>query len=131
MARRKSRSFTEVELEFMRILWERGEVSPDAIKDELVARGRSLSGGSIRNMLAIMREKGYASRRKDGKTFLYRPKIREDEARIIMARDLVETVFAGSESLLVASLLERGDVRPGELAEIERLISERKERERS
>ena len=37
MARRKSRSFTEVELEFMRILWERGELSPDAIKDELVA----------------------------------------------------------------------------------------------
>lgn len=129
MARRKTRTFTEVELEFMRILWDRGDSSPDDIAEVLAARGRSLSGGSIRNVLAIMGEKGYVARRKEGKAFLYRPKIREDEAREGMVRDLLDTVFSGSESLLVASLLERRDIRPEELEAIESLIEERKRRE--
>ena len=126
MARRKTRSFTEVELEFMRILWERGDSSPDDIADVLAARGRTLSGGSIRNVLAIMGEKGYVVRRKEGKAFFYRAKIREEEARTGMVNDLLDTIFSGSESLLVASLLERHDIRPEELETIARLIEERK-----
>ncbi|MDP2982928.1 MAG: BlaI/MecI/CopY family transcriptional regulator [Candidatus Latescibacter sp.] len=131
MARRKTRTFTEVELEFMRILWDRGEAAPEDIRDSLLANGRSLSGGSIRNVLAIMQEKGYVARRKEGKAFLYRAKIREEQAREGMARNLLENAFAGSESLLVASLLERRDIRPEELEKIELLISDRRRREKS
>jgi BlaI family transcriptional regulator, penicillinase repressor len=130
MARRASRSFTEVELEFMRILWENGESSPEAFRDALSTQGRSLSGGSIRNMLAIMGEKGYVSRRKVGKAFFYRAKIREEDARARMVRDLVKTFFFGSESLLVASLLDTRDIRPDELSEIETLIADRKLRKK-
>ena len=131
MARRKTRTFTEVELEFMRILWNRGEAAPEDIRDSLLANGRSLSGGSIRNVLAIMQEKGYVTRRKEGKAFLYHAKIREEQAREGMARNLLENAFAGSESLLVASLLERRDIRPEELQKIERLIAERRRRDQS
>jgi predicted transcriptional regulator len=131
MSRRKSRSFTEVELEFMRVLWERCEAAPDDIAGALLAEGRLLSGGSIRNVLAIMREKGYVSRRKEGKAFLYRARVQKEEARTGMVRDLLNQAFAGSESLLVASLLDTGDIRQDELEKIERLIAERKERERS
>ncbi len=129
MARRKTRTFTEVELEFMRILWERGESTPDDIGEALAERGRAISGGSIRNVLAIMGEKGYVARRKEGKAFLYRAKVTEDAARRGMVGDLLDTVFEGSESLLVASLLDRRDFRPGELEEIERLIAERKRKD--
>jgi predicted transcriptional regulator len=128
MARRKNRTFTEVELEFMRILWERGEAAPEDIADSLAAQGRSLSGGSIRNVLAIMQEKGYITRRKESRAFLYRAKVREEEARRGMVSDLLEHVFEGSESSLVSSLLDRRDLRPEELEKIERLIAERKRR---
>ena len=131
MARRKNRTFTEVELEFMRILWVKGEAAPEDIRDFLLANGRSLSGGSIRTVLAIMQEKGYVTRRKEGKAFLYRAKIREEQAREGMARNLLENAFAGSESLLVASLLERRDIRPEELEKIELLIADRRRREKS
>lgn len=129
MARRKTRTFTEVELEFMRILWERGESTPDDVAEALAGQGRTLSGGSIRNVLAIMGEKGYVARRKEGKAFLYRAKVSEDTARRGMVGDLLDTVFEGSESMLVASLLDRRDLRPEELEEIERLIAERKRRD--
>lgn len=130
MARRKNRTFTEVELEFMRILWDRGEAAPEDIADALAAQGRSLSGGSIRNVLAIMQEKGYITRRKESRAFLYRAKVREEEARRGMVSDLLEHVFEGSESSLVSSLLDRRDLRPEELDKIERLIAERKRREK-
>ncbi|MFA6470987.1 MAG: BlaI/MecI/CopY family transcriptional regulator [Candidatus Latescibacterota bacterium] len=126
MARRKNRTFTEVELEFMNILWNRGEAAPEDIRDSLLQDGRTLSGGSIRNVLAIMQEKGYVTRRKEGKAYIYRAKIHENQAREGMARDLLENVFAGSESLLVASLLERRDISPEELEKIELLIAERR-----
>ncbi len=128
MARRKNRTFTEVELEFMRILWERGDSSPEDIADALAARGRSLSGGSIRNVLAIMQEKDYITRRKESRAYLYRAKVREEEARRGMVGELLDQVFEGSESSLVASLLDRRDLRPDELVKIERLISEHRRR---
>ena len=131
MARRKNRTFTEVELEFMHILWNRGEAAPEDIRDSLLASGRTLSGGSIRNVLAIMQEKGYVTRRKVGKAYIYRAKIHEDQAREGMARDLLENAFAGSESLLMASLLERRDIRPDELEKIELLIAEHRRRNKS
>jgi BlaI family transcriptional regulator, penicillinase repressor len=129
MARRKTRTFTEVELEFMRILWVRGEAAPEDVRDSLLTNGRSLSGGSIRNVLAIMQEKGYVTRRKEGKAFLYRAKILEEQAREGMTSDLLEKAFAGSESLLVASLLERRGILPEELEKIVRLIDERRRME--
>ncbi len=129
MARRKNRTFTEVELEFMRILWDRGDSSPEDVAEALAERGRTLSGGSIRNVLAIMQEKGYITRRKESRAFLYRAKVREEEARRGLVGDLLEQVFEGSESSLVATLLDRRDLRPGELEEIERLISERRKKD--
>ncbi|MHB9027936.1 MAG: BlaI/MecI/CopY family transcriptional regulator [Candidatus Latescibacterota bacterium] len=122
MARRKSRTFTEVELEFMQIIWERGEAAPDDIEDVLLERGRSVSLGSIRNVLAIMMEKGYLSRRKAGKAYLYRAKVRRDQARTQIIGDILSTMFEGSESLVVAALLENREISPDERDKIRRLL---------
>jgi predicted transcriptional regulator len=75
-----------------------------------------------------MQEKGYITRRKESRAFLYRAKVREEEAHRGMVSDLLEHVFEGSESSLVSSLLDRRDLRPEELEKIERLIAERKRR---
>jgi len=126
MARRKNRTFTEVELEFMRIIWDLGEATPEDIAEELAGKKRALSGGSIRNVLAVMLEKGYISRRKESRAFLYRAKVHEEEARRGMVHDLLEHVFEGSESSLVSSLLDRREIHQEELEKIEQLIIERK-----
>jgi len=128
MARQKSRVFTEVELEFMHVLWKLGEATPDDVQSALSEQGRHISVGSIRNMLGIMMGKGYVIRRKIGKAFLYRAKIHKHQARKTMIQDLLIYAFDGSESLVVAALLDRSDIRGEELEEIKRIIadSERK-----
>ena len=54
MPRRKSRTLTEVELEFMDVVWDEGEVTTDAVQNALRSRGRPLSDGSVRKVLSIL-----------------------------------------------------------------------------
>ena len=71
MPRRKSRTLTEVELEFMQILWGAGELTTEEVQSALRDQRRKLSDGSIRKMLSILVEKGYLSRRREGRGYLY------------------------------------------------------------
>jgi predicted transcriptional regulator len=129
MSRWKSRTLTEGELDFMRVLWNLGEATPEQIQDALTAQARVVTGGTVRNVLAVLMEKKYAARGKHGKTYLYRATVSEEQAQQEMARELLSGAFGGSESLLVAALLKNREMNPAELAEIERLIEERKRRE--
>ena len=59
MARHTTKTLTEVELEFMQILWTEDEASPEDIQKNLLQKGRTLTGGTIRKMLSILMKKGY------------------------------------------------------------------------
>jgi BlaI family transcriptional regulator, penicillinase repressor len=122
MPRQKSRTFTEVELEFMHIVWALGEASPDDIDAALREKGRNISVGSIRNVLAIMMEKGYLARRKEGKAFRYRAKVPKDKARRVIMDNLLSSLFEGSESLVIAALLEDRELSPEEKEKIRLLL---------
>ncbi|MHB9027774.1 MAG: BlaI/MecI/CopY family transcriptional regulator, partial [Candidatus Latescibacterota bacterium] len=125
MARRKSKILTEVELEFMQIIWEREDTSTEDIQNTLAERDRRLSDGAIRRILAILMEKGYLTRRKQGLSFLYRAKVERNNAYGSMFRDLLTRVFGGSSSLMIASFLDTSDISPEELKKIKRLIEQR------
>jgi predicted transcriptional regulator len=129
MVKKKSRVLTGSELDFMKVLWDMGETTPEEMQAELSARGRDLTHGTIRNVLVVMIEKGYITRRKRGKAYLYAPEIGETEARQSLLRNLIEQAFDGSGSSLVATLLGSGDVDSAELKEIRRLIGGGKEEE--
>jgi len=113
----------------MQVLWGAGEATPDDIQVELAAKGHPLTGGSIRNVLTILKEKGYIDRRKSGKTYLYKAKVREEQGKKSVVQDILSRVFGGSESMMVAALLKNRDINRKELEEIERLIADHKKEE--
>ncbi len=125
MARRKSRTLTEVELEFMQVIWPRGEVTVEDIQDALREDGRHLSGGSIRKILSILIKKGYASRRRGGRGHTYKARVPEDKATRSMVLDLLKRAFDGSAAMMVATLLDAKAVRTGDIERIKALIAER------
>ena len=130
MPRKRSRNFTDVELEFMHILWNNDEVSPEDIRTTLEKNGRILASGSIRNVLAIMIRKGYITRRKEGKGYLYKAKVNKENAQKSMLSDLLENAFDRSESLLVAALLNRKEIDDAEQEEIFRLLEKHRGRKK-
>ena len=125
MPRRKSRTLTEVELEFMQVVWELGEVTTEDVLQHLGSQGRSLSDGSVRKILSILVAKGYLSRRQDGRAFRYWAEVPKGRAHGNMLLDLVNRAFGGSPTLMIAALLDSPKVRRGDLKKIKQLIAER------
>jgi len=125
VARRKSRTLTEVELEFMQEIWRVGEVTTDDVVDALRRRGRKLTDGSVRKVLSILHAKGYVSRRPQGRAFIYWATVPKAQASRGMVMDLVQRAFGGSAALMVAALVEGESVSDQELAQIKRLIAQR------
>lgn len=125
MPRRKSKTLTQVELEFMQVIWERGEVTTEDVLEHLAGRGRHLSDGSVRKILSILVAKGYAVRRPDGRAFRYKAAVAEGRANRSMLLDLVERAFAGSPALMMASLLDNTRMSKKDLTAIKQLIAEK------
>ena len=124
MARRKSRTLTEVELEFMQVVWEKGEVTTTHVQEALRHQGRNLSDGSIRKVLSILIRKGHLTRRPQGRGFVYKATVPQGQANRRMVQDLVKRAFQGSSALMMASLFEGRAVDEGDLKQIKRLIAD-------
>ncbi len=73
-----------------------------------------------------MEIKGVVNHRRDGRQFLYRPLVREDEVNRSMVGDLVERLFAGDALELVNHLVAEGDIDLAELEELRRKLAERR-----
>ncbi|MBN1294846.1 MAG: BlaI/MecI/CopY family transcriptional regulator [Candidatus Latescibacteria bacterium] len=129
MARRISNTLTEVELEFMQILWSHKEAAPEDIKQALNVKGRTLTGGSIRKMLLILMKKEYVERIKEGKKYIYRAKVKQTNAKKSMILELLDRAFGGSAFQMFATLLESSEVPEEDIKKIEKLIGERKKEE--
>jgi predicted transcriptional regulator len=80
-------------------------------------------------MLTKMEKKGVVDHRAEGRKFIYRPLVSEDQVRLSMVTDLTSQLFRGDVTALVNHLLSEHDIEPGELAQLRDLISAREEKE--
>jgi predicted transcriptional regulator len=117
MPPRKSNTLTEAELRLMKILWRRGE---SAVTDLVAAlpEGEPLAYNSVLTTIRILEQKGYVEHRQEGRAFVYRPSVAEDEASRTEVRNVLGRFFGNSREQLVLSLL--GDDEIG-VEELERL----------
>jgi predicted transcriptional regulator len=127
MARRKTKTLTELELEIMRVVWSKEEVTVEDIRRDLEERGKPLALPSVRTMLAILQEKGYVARRPLGRGFAHRARVRREDARESIVRDVIERAFDGSALGLVATLMSGELVSKGEIRKVKDLIWRHKE----
>ena len=123
MARPTQPHPTQGELEILRILWERG---PSTVREvlELVPQERAYT--SVMSLLTVMAEKKLVTRKPEGRAFRYTAKLKPDQTEGKMLGHLLDRVFDGSTTALVARLLEQSKPSPDELDEIRRLIDEYK-----
>lgn len=129
MARRGSEHPTQLELEILKVLWDHSPLSARDVRDRLKEQsGRDLAYSSVITMLNIMVRKGYLARRKDGKAFLFTPRVQRESVAGEMTGDLLSRLFDGSASAMILNLIETADLDAEELAELRRLIT-RKSRE--
>lgn len=132
MARPGSEHPTELELELLKVLWAESPLPVREVRERLAEQaGRTLSHSSVITMLNIMVRKGYLKRRKQGKSFLFIPKVAKESVAGGMTGDLLSRLFDGSASAMVLNLIETADLDADEIAEIRRLIGRKAKEQQS
>jgi predicted transcriptional regulator len=121
MPPRKSNTLTEAELRLMKILWRRGD---SAVTDLLAAmpEGENLAYNSVLTTIRILEQKGYVEHRQEGRAFVYRACIAEQEASRSEVRHVLSRFFGNSRERLVLSLLGDEALSPGELQRLKDAI---------
>ncbi len=124
--KKKIEFLTEVELEFMTLLWKHGEGS---VRDVLanMAAGRNLAYTSAATILRILEQKKFVESKKKGKTFIYRALLNKDTYQSRSLKNLSEKLFDNMPASLVARLVDDYDLSKEALAEIQALLARRLE----
>ncbi|QSQ21679.1 BlaI/MecI/CopY family transcriptional regulator [Pyxidicoccus parkwayensis] len=115
------RPLTPVELELMQLVWKQGEVS---VADVLAALPpeRALAYTSVSTVLRILEQKGVVQSRKQGRGHLYSAVLPREAYEAQSVRHLVDTLFEGTPSALVARLVEAVPLAPDEVEQIRKLL---------
>ena len=121
MPPKKSNTLTEAELRLMKILWRRGE---SAVNDlvEAMPDGETLAYNSVLTTIRILEQKGYVEHRQEGRAFVYRPCVAEQEASRSEMRHLMTRFFGNSRERLLLSLLGDEEISPEELQRLKEAI---------
>lgn len=120
MARRRSQTLTEVELELMEVLWDKGRATVSEIVEALPEE--RLAYSSVLTMMRILEQKGYVRHEKEGRAFIYTALVDRRQARRSVVGYLLKRFFNNSPELLVVNLLEDEQLGPEELRKLREMI---------
>ena len=117
---------TGLQLAILRVLWERGEAPVHEVCAGLKG-SRALAKNTVATMLTRLEKQGLVEHRSEGRQFVYRARIAEQDAQGTMVGELAERVFEGDYTKMFAHMLGQGGVAPGDLERIKQLIEAREQ----
>lgn len=92
-----------LELRCLTALWRLGEANVQSVRNWLAPQ-KPLAYTTVMTMLDRLTRKGILTRRKVGRSFLYKPTVSEDEIRSLAVRELTESLFDGKPDALLKFL---------------------------
>jgi len=119
MPRKKTSGLTNAEHRIMEIIWARGSATVADVVEALHGRDAYTT---ILTLMRILKAKGYLSTRKEGRAFVFEPKVDRDTVARKAVHQLLSKFFAGSASELVLTFLREEELTPEQLDEIKQKI---------
>ena len=113
---------TDVELEFMSVIWALSEASVNDVIEQLPAE-RKVAYTSVSTILRILEQKGVLMARKEGRGHVYVPTFSKSDYEAVSLQHMVNKVFGGTPVALVRQLLGSVKMKPDEVAELKNLIN--------
>jgi BlaI family transcriptional regulator, penicillinase repressor len=128
MARQTSTQPTEVELQILQVLWDRG---PSTVRQvhQALALQRDTGYSTTLKMMQVMLEKNLVRRNDSVRPQVYRAVKSIHQTQVQMLDDLTQKVFGGSAKRLVMRMVSTGRLTPSEVVEIQRLVEAEGEQE--
>ena len=122
MPRKPSETFTDKELEIMRLVWEVGEATARELQGRLPGEPHY---NSVLTIIRVLERKGHLTHRVEGKAHVYRARQHPEKSRGRVLTHLIRQVFGGSAASLVLHLVETGDLTEDDLREVRQQMAVR------
>jgi predicted transcriptional regulator len=119
-----TKPISDAELDVMEVLWAAVEPLTAVEIGDLVGAERGWSLATVKTMLSRLTAKGAITYRQDGRRFLYSPAIEREAYVGRESRRLVDRLFGGRLSPLMAKLAEEDALDDEDIAAIEKLLKE-------
>lgn len=114
---------SEAEHAVMEVLWDE---SPLTAQDVAERVARDWSANTVKTLLGRLLAKKIVAHEEDGRRYLYRPLVERADYVVGESRRLIDRLFGGKLTPLVAHLAERDELTDEDIAEIEALLKELK-----
>ena len=114
---------SEAEAVVMEVLWADAPLSAAAVAERVPAE-RGWSPRTVKTLLARLLAKRAVAHEEQGRHFLYRPAISREDHRARESGRLIDRLFGGRVTPLVAHLAERGQLSEADIAELRTMLAD-------
>ncbi len=117
----KTPRISDAELQLLQLLWDESPLGATDLAEK-VPKSRNWQLQTVKTLLSRLVTKGAVAAERDGRRYRYRPVIGRETIAARQAGGLVDRLFGGRVSPLVAQLAEQRRIDADDLAELEALI---------
>ncbi|MES2755005.1 MAG: BlaI/MecI/CopY family transcriptional regulator [Pseudomonadota bacterium] len=112
---------SDAEHAVMDVLWDQSPLTAQEVAERIPA-GRDWSGNTVKTLLGRLLAKNVIAHEEDGRRYRYRPLVARDDYLTGESKRLIDRLFGGRLSPLVAHLAEQDELTAADVAEIEALL---------
>jgi predicted transcriptional regulator len=112
---------SEAEARVMEALWRESPLSAEQVIAD-VAKAQGWTEATVKTLLNRLLRKKAITAKRDGRRYLYRPRMKRQVYVSAESRDLLNRLFDGKLAPFIAHFSEQQDLSQEEIAELKRLI---------
>ncbi len=116
---------SDAEHAVMEVLWDASPLTAQDIVERIDPQ-RSWSANTVKTLIGRLLAKAVIAHEADGRRYLYRPLVARDDYVDRESRRLMDRLFGGRLTPLVAHLAERDQLSSDDIAQIEAILAELK-----
>ena len=112
---------SDSEWEVMRVLWAKGPCSANEVIEALPRK--DWHPKTVKTLLGRLVKKGAAAFVEEGRAYVYRPLVAENDCMEAESESFLDRVFGGSLQPMLAHFVERKKLSPEEIQELKRILN--------
>jgi predicted transcriptional regulator len=116
---------SDAEHAVMEVLWEESPLTAQDVAERVPAE-RGWSANTVKTLLGRLLAKNAIAHEEEGRRYLYRPLVEREDYVAGESQRLIDRLFGGKLTPLVAHLAERDQLTAQDIAEIEAILKELK-----
>jgi predicted transcriptional regulator len=123
MAKKRKRKLSPANLEIMKVVWEKKEVTiADVVEAINATRREPIRRTTVQVQMNRLEDYGWLKHRTEGRTYIYSAIVEKHKTRREILEDIRNRVFGGSRAELVKCLIEDEDLTPEDIKELRDLL---------